>query len=440
MTSRHTLRRTLSSNKVPMTKKAANAEQAVQIAAAKAIEASLQNTFAVGGILLDNRSGEVFCALHNNVLEAFGDSKLFLLHDPTAHGERQIVDWYFKNRKRLKLPDPKQMTVLTTLDPCAMCAGALLTAGFNVGVAAEDNYAGINYNAAFTFPSVPLKWKSVAQSSWAYYGVEAPIRRAFRGGKGPAFAKQSISAPTFCLTGTIFESSVNDVREADNNSGKDPSQLTNPKDLPRNSTVRKALLKTYPGAFSVTCAEPRVPGKEIASVLLDAAKKSHRRGGAFNAVAFVDSFGNLLVCLGGVEERSPIRTAFMEVTRAYAHVRWVLMNHPDASVREQAGNVLTHPKYGTFVFLYAPDPNTPQGLMTMGAYGSTMEGPIPDTFPSNFQYVLLPEGVSPAEVSEMAMRLPPFYTTSVQVAPSQVLDDGLIEEIRLSAQNYARAK
>ncbi len=421
-----------------MTKKAADAEQAVRIAAGKSIEASLQNTFAVGGVLVDNRGGTVFCALHNNVLESFENRKLFLLHDPTAHGERQLVDWYFKNRKRLNLPDPRELTVITTLDPCAMCAGALLTAGFNVGVSAIDNYAGINYNESFDFPSLPSRWRSVAQSSFAYYGVDAPIRRAFRGGKGAAFANQSISASTFCLTGTIFESSVNSVRSLDNNSGKDPAELTNPKDLPRNSTIRKALLDACPEAFSVTCPKPRLPGREIARVLLNTAKKAHSRGAAFNSVAFLDPFGNLLLCLGGAEERSPIRTAFMEVTRAYAHIRWVLMNHRDKSVREQAGDVLTHPKYGTFVSLYSPDPNTPQGLMTMGAYGSTMEGPIPESFPSNLQYVLLPEDVSQAEVSEMAMRLPPFYTTSVQVAPTQVLDYGLIEETRSSLQTYAR--
>src|SRR5260370_27186380 len=160
-----------------MTKKATNAEQAVQIAAGKSIEASLQNTFAVGGILVDNRTGTVLCALHNNVLEAFEDSKLFLLHDPTAHGERQIVDWYFKNRKRLNLPDPKQLTVITTLDPCAMCAGALLSAGFNVGVSAIHNYAGINYNRASDFPSLPMNWMTVAQSSVAYSDVVATLRR-----------------------------------------------------------------------------------------------------------------------------------------------------------------------------------------------------------------------------------------------------------------------
>ena len=322
-----------------MTKKAANAEQAVRIAAGKSIEASLQNTFAVGGVLVDNRRGTVLCALHNNVLESYENSKLFLLHDPTAHGERQIVDWYFKNRKRLRLPDPRELTVVTTLDPCAMCAGALLTGGFNVGVSGADNYAGINYDASFDFPSVPAKWRRVAQSSFAYYGVDAPVRRAFQGGKGAAFAKQSISSFTYCLTETIFESSVNTVRALDNNSGKDPANLTNPKNLPRNSKIKETLLDACPEAFSVTCPEPRLPGKEIAKVLLNAAKKAHRRGSAFNSVAFLDPFGNLLLCLGGAEERSPIRTAFMEVTRAYAHIRWVLMNHPEKSVREQAGDV-----------------------------------------------------------------------------------------------------
>lgn len=405
-----------------------NAEEAVRIAAGKSIEASLQKTFAVGGILVENRTGKVFCALHNNVLEDYEGSKLFLLHDPTAHGERQIVDWYFANRKRLKMPEPKDMTVITTLDPCAMCAGALLTAGFNVGVSGSDNYAGINYDLSFEFKSVPANWRKTAQSSWAYYAVDAPVKRAYQGGKTAAFAHQTITSYTYCLTETIFESSVNDVRELDNNSGKDPSQLTNPKNLPRNSKVRKDLLEACPEAFSVACPEPRVPGKELAEVLVRTAKQAQHRGGASNAVAFLDPFGNLLACLGGAEEHSPIRTAFMEVTRSYAHVRWVLMNDRDKSVRDHASDVLTHPKFGTFVFLYAPDPSTPQGLMTLGAYGSTMEGPIPDTFPSNLQYVLLPEGASRGDVSELAMKLPPFYTTSVQVAPVQVLDEALIAE------------
>jgi tRNA(Arg) A34 adenosine deaminase TadA len=404
------------------------ADQAVLIAAAKSIEASLQDTFAVGGALFENRGARVIYALHNNVLEPFENRKFFLLHDPTAHGERQLVDWYFKYRRRLRLSRPEDLTIVTTLDPCAMCAGALLTAGFNVAVSAIDTYAGINYNESFDFPSLPAKWRNAARSTFAYYGVDAPVKRSFRGAKRVVFAQQSISAATFYLTDTIFESSVNSVRLLDNNSGKAPAQLKNPKDLPRNSPIRKALLDACPEAFCVTCATPRLPGEELAQTLVSVAKRARGRGAGLNSVAFLDPFGNLLLCLGGAENLSPIRTAFMEVTRTYAHIRWLLMNDRNPSVRDQAGDVLTHPKYGTFVFLYSPDPNTPQGVMTMGAYGSTMEGPIPQSFPSNLQYVLLPEGIGQASVAQLAMTLPPFYTTSVQIAPMQVLNRGLVEE------------
>jgi tRNA(Arg) A34 adenosine deaminase TadA len=411
-------------------KKIADANQAVLVAAGKSIEASLQNTFAVGGALIENRNGRLICALHNNVLQSLEDRKFFLLHDPTAHGERQLVDWYFKHRKRLKLPPPGDLTIVTTLEPCAMCAGALLIAGFNVGVSATDTYAGINYNESFDFPSLPVKLRNTARSLFAYYGVDDPVNRPFRGANGIAFSHQSVSAATFYLTDTIFESSVNSVRLLDNNSGRDPTKLNNPKDLPRNSPVKKALMDAYPEAFSVTCKTPRIPGTEIGQALLDAAKSAHKRGAKLDSVAFFDPFGNLLLCLGGKENESPIRTAFMELTRTYAHIRWVLMNDHKPSVREQAGDFLTHPKFGTFVFLYSPDPNTPQGVMILGAYGSTMEGPIPQSYPSNLQYVLLPEGVSQDGVAQLAMRLPPFYTTNVQVAPTQVLNPGLVEEVR----------
>jgi tRNA(Arg) A34 adenosine deaminase TadA len=407
-----------------------DANQAVLVAAGKSIEASLQNTFAVGGALIENRNGRLICALHNNVLQSRGDNKFFLLHDPTAHGERQLADWYFKNRKRIKLPPPEHLTIVTTLEPCAMCAGALLIAGFNVGISATDTYAGINYNESFDFPSLPAKIGNTARSLFGYYGVEDPVNRPFRGAKGIAFARQSVSAATFYLTDTIFESSVNSIRLLDNNSGKDPTKLSNPKDLPRNSPVKKALMDAYPEAFSVTCDTPRIPGTEVGQPLLNAAKRAHQRGAKLDSVAFLDPFGNLLLCLGGKENESPIRTAFMELTRTYAHIRWVLMNDRNPSVREQAGNVLTHPKFGTFIFLYSPDPNTPQGVMTLGAYGSTMEGPIPQSYPSNLQYVVLSKGASHDGVAQLAMRLPPFYTTNVQVAPMQVLNPKLVEEVR----------
>ena len=63
------------------------------MAAAQAIAAKTQGTYGVGGVLLDQQ-GNVLKALQNNVVR---DGLVF---DPTAHGERQLIDWYFAERAR----------------------------------------------------------------------------------------------------------------------------------------------------------------------------------------------------------------------------------------------------------------------------------------------------------------------------------------------------
>ncbi|MNG96008.1 tRNA-specific adenosine deaminase [compost metagenome] len=406
-----------------------NAQQAVELVANEAILANQQGTFAVGGCIIDNATGAVLAALHNNVLMPYPGSTAqppFLPHDPTAHGERQLVDWYFANRESRNLPPPQQLTVVTTLDPCAMCAGSLLTAGFNVAVSAIDTYAGINYNSQFDFPTLPPAVRQQAQRTWGYYAVDAPTPRAYQGSGAPIFAGQSIDAAAFTLTGSVFDASVNNVREQSNNSGLPPSELKDPATLQADSKVRQALAQLSPWALQVKSANPRVPGPELARPLVETASRSY----TCNAVALLDPFGNLLACLGGAQDQSPIRTAFMETTRNYAIMRWTLMNDDDPQVRAQASQYLTHPKYGTFVFLYIPDPETSEAVMTFGAYGSTMEGAVPQSFPSNLQYVLLPDGTTAKAVAQLAQNLPPFYTQSVQVAPSQVLDGELISAVQ----------
>jgi cytosine deaminase len=119
----------------------------------------------------------------------------------------------------------------------------------------------------------------------------------------------------------------------------------------------------------------------------------------------------------------------MEVTRTYANTRWKLMNDPDSEVRRQAESCLTHPKFGTFVFLYAPDPSTPQGLMALGAYGSTMEGAVPQVFPSSLQFALLPGNSTSSDLANCAMKLPPFYRTAVQVSPASVVNTDLVKDL-----------
>ncbi len=104
----------------------------------------------------------------------------------------------------------------------------------------------------------------------------------------------------------------------------------------------------------------------------------------------------------------------MNVTRSYAITRFGLMDNE--ATRQQATKYLTHPKFGTFVFLYAPNPSDATTIMTLGAYGSTMEGPVPEIFPSNFQYYHPPLEGTVEELRSIIMNLPPFYTRFAQIS------------------------
>ena len=137
-------------------KKTIDVQAAVAIAASEAIAAKTQGTFGVGALMLDQH-GNVLQSLHSNVI------KHGLVFDPTAHGERQLIDWYFAERaKGRKLPEPQDVTLVTSLDPCAMCSGAILASGFNVVVAAYDRDAGINHDRSAVFPSLPANLRGAA--------------------------------------------------------------------------------------------------------------------------------------------------------------------------------------------------------------------------------------------------------------------------------------
>ena len=134
-------------------------------------------------------------------------------------------------------------------------------------------------------------------------------------------------------------------------------------------------------------------------------------------MALLDCFGNVVLCLPDTYDISPVHTAFMNVTQAYAKTRFALMD--DANSIEEATAYLTHPKYGTFVFLYAPNPGDTTTIMTLGAYGSTMEGAVPQGFPANFQYYKTPQEGTMEELSLVIMNLPPFYTQLAQISVMQ---------------------
>lgn len=396
-----------------------NAEEVAQLVLGMAEAANNSGTFGVGGAIIENSTGRVVAKMSNRVLERLKPSVRITpaesyTHDPTAHGERQLVYWYYANKDALNLPETSELTLVTSLDPCAMCAGTLLASGFNVGVVAFDTFDGTNYNEKFDFPGEPKNLKEGLQATFGYYAIEG--KRGYVGGPNVAFHSTSVSSHTRDECVAVFANNVDRVKKASSGSGVDPADMTDPALLPEDSPVKTALRAQFSGAFSLKLADFRSPDDVLKGILIELVSETP---GAKNAVALIGPFGNLLMASADTFDVSPVATAFMNLTQGYAKTRFDLVDDPSSTA--EARKTLTHPKYGTFVFLYALTPDEAVTLEQLGAYGSTMEGPIPQTTPSNFQYYDPPLEGTVAELLTEVAGLPPFYTQQVKISPEQVV-------------------
>ncbi|NHZ79596.1 nucleoside deaminase [Massilia sp. CCM 8695] len=406
-------------------KKTIDVQAAVALAAIEAIAAKTQGTFGVGGVLLDQH-GNVLKSLQNNVVR---DGLIF---DPTAHGERQLIDWYFAERaKGRALPPPEEITLVTSLDPCAMCTGAILSAGFNVVVAARDANAGINHDASFTFACLPEGLRSQAAGSFFYPAVKgaSPFARASAGAAPKSFfIGKTIAEATQALCSLVFEATSEKVQVL-LNSDLPREQLKDPAQLAPDHPLVRQLKTLYPHALAYRCT-PHLPDAGLAPYLLDAIARDRQQGGEGDAVALLDSFGNLLLCSPGRRALSAICTAFMECTRQYAQLRYTLMQGLDAQEQATVRQYLAHPKEGTFVFARGPDASA-HSFMNLGAYGSTMEGPLPADNPAQFQYVSasLPD----AQLDAICAHMPPLYSGIIRIRPVRVADQALVAALSAPA-------
>ena len=411
-------------------KKTIDVQAAVALAAAQAIAAKTQGTFGVGGLMLDQH-GNVLKSLHNNVV------KHGLIFDPTAHGERQLIDWYYAERaKGRTLPAPEDITIVTTLDPCCMCSGAILAGGFNVVAAAPDRIAGINYELDASFGALPDGLRAQAGRSFAYPAVLGASLYARTGaGATPRsfFIGKTIAEATQALCALAFEATSREVVELFA-TDRVHDQLRDPATLPPDHRIVRALKQLYPDALTYRSA-PHAPDAGLAPFLRQAMARDERgarsdKGEDGNesedggdSVALLDAFGNLLLCMPGRRAQSDIRSAFMETTRAYAQLRYKLLDGATPEQQEQVRTYLSHPKEGTFVFARGPDHGA-VSFMDLGAYASTMEGPLPDHNPHQFQYVT-PRMPAP-DLAALCAAMPPLYRDVIRVQPVQVRDPQLV--------------
>jgi len=399
-------------------KKAIDVQAAVAIASLEAIAAKTQGTFGVGGVMLDS-FGSVLQTVHNNVI------RNGLIHDPTAHGERQLIDWYYAQvAKGRALPPPHDITIVTSLDPCCMCAGAILAGGFNVVVAANDRHAGVNHEGDGSFTALPESLRGQARATFAYPAVlgSSSYARAPSGATPPPFfIGKTIAEPTQALCSLVFEATAESVTGLFNS---DPPRehLRDPATLPAEHPIVRALKRACPDALTYRCT-PQRPDAGLAPYLRHAAHRDRAQGGPGDAVVLLDAFGNLLLCCHGQRKQSAIRTAFMECTRAYAQLRYKLMEGAAPALQDEVRLYLGHPRDGTFVFAQGPADDA-AGFMNLGAYGSTMEGPLPDHNPAQFQYVL--PGLDEARLARLCADMPPLYRQLIGTRPVQVRDADLI--------------
>jgi len=132
----------------------------------------------VGALVVDESTGEVVSTGANGPVAA---------HDPTAHAEIVALRRAATARQNYRLTD---LTLYVTLEPCAMCAGAISHARIGRVVwAADDPKGGAVLHGPRLFEQPTCHWKPAVEGG--LFGAEAgEMLRAFfrrrRGGTAAA--------------------------------------------------------------------------------------------------------------------------------------------------------------------------------------------------------------------------------------------------------------
>jgi tRNA(Arg) A34 adenosine deaminase TadA len=102
----------------------------------------------VGAVILDPKTGEVLAVAGNGPIAA---------HDPTAHAEIAAMRAAAAKLENYRLTD---LTLVVTLEPCAMCAGAISHARIGrVVFGAEDPKGGAVVHGPKFFAQATCHWR-----------------------------------------------------------------------------------------------------------------------------------------------------------------------------------------------------------------------------------------------------------------------------------------
>ncbi|MGC9460594.1 hypothetical protein [Vibrio genomosp. F10] len=301
-----------------------------------------------------------------------------------------------------------------------MCTGSLVSAGFKTIISAYDNFAGINYDLSATFPSVTDPEPLLNSFSYPEVNGESCLSREHSGAVLPEFFTGTVIHEHTQLSNlTSFQATLSSVQ---NIVGGDvePHPDFNMVNLPEDHPVKTKLREVFPESLALTLSEPGRPNMLIAPYIHDAQADDILNGGNGDVALVFDNFGNLILCLPGNISDSPILTPWMRCTREYHRIRYELINEEV----EDSEKYMVSLKYGLILMLRCPN-DSYRDLVDIGAYGSTMEGPLPELIWDNLQYI---QPSTPMYINAYLEGMPPFYSQLVQMKMWQVEDIDLQTE------------
>ena len=141
----------------------------MRIALDMAQDAAARGEAPIGAVVFDPASGEVIAAAGNSPIS---------LHDPTAHAEILAIREAARIRGNYRLTG---LTLLVTLEPCAMCAGAISHARIGrVVFGAQDAKGGGVIHGARVFDQPTCHWKPEVEGGLLAEESAALLRGFFR--------------------------------------------------------------------------------------------------------------------------------------------------------------------------------------------------------------------------------------------------------------------
>ena len=146
----------------------------MRIALAAAQAAADAGETPVGAVVVDPDTGEVVATGANQPISA---------HDPTAHAEIVALREAARKRGNYRLTG---LTLVVTLEPCAMCAGAISHARIGrVVFGAEDAKGGAVVNGGRFFDQPTCHWRPEVTGGVLAEESSAMLKGFFRARRKP---------------------------------------------------------------------------------------------------------------------------------------------------------------------------------------------------------------------------------------------------------------